>query len=123
MISCQWLVVSGQCTALIPTAIIPPRATAGRRNLGLATKKAPRRAPELLSFLLCRLGDGDGLARVTHLEPRKAPHGDVLTELADLRGDQLADRDGLVLDERLFEQANFLVELLHLAGDHLLGNV
>src|SRR5215472_8947109 len=90
---------------------------------GTRPKKAPRRAPELLSFLLRWLGDGDGLARVTHLEARKAPHSDVLAELADLRRDQLPYRDGLVLDERLLEQADFLIELLHLARDHLLGDV
>src|SRR5215472_3450231 len=90
---------------------------------GTRPKKAPRRAPELLSFLLRWLGDGDGLARVTHLEARKAPHSDVLAELADLRRDQLPYRDGLVLDERLLEQADFLIELLHLARDHLLGDM
>src|SRR5215469_247656 len=90
---------------------------------GTRPKKAPRRAPELLSFLLRWLGDGDGLARVTHLEARKAPHSDVLAELADLRRDQLPYRDGLVLDKRLLEQADFLIELLHLARDHLLGDM
>src|SRR5581483_4899430 len=86
-------------------------------------KKAPRRAPELLCFWLCRFSDRDGLARITHLEACEAAHGDVLAELTDLRRNQLSDRNGLVLDERLLEQADFLVKLFHLAVDHLLGDV
>ena len=72
---------------------------------------------------LSRLGNGDGLARIAYFESGKAADGDVLTQLADLGGDQLRDRDGLVFDEGLLEQAHFLVELFHLAGDHLLRDV
>src|SRR5262245_40512557 len=109
MISRQWLTISGQCTAPALVVVIPTpeRKRGGEGISAWHQKKAPRRAPELLSFLLCRLGDGDGLARVTHLEARKAPHSDVLAELADPRRDQLANRDGLVLDKRLLEQADF----------------
>src|SRR5215469_12126727 len=84
-------------------------------------KGAPRGALELFAFGLRRLGDCDGLAGVTHLEPGKPPDGDVLAQLPDLRRDQLSDRDGLIFDERLLGQAHFLVELLHLARNHFLG--
>src|SRR5579872_895934 len=89
----------------------------------LNKKSAPKGAFRLFSLWLCRLGDRDSLARVAHLEAREAAHSDVLAEFADLRRDELPDRDSLVLDERLLEQADFLIELLHLAIDHLLGNV
>src|SRR5436305_15246188 len=69
----------------------------------------------------CRwLGDSDGLAAFAYFEPGEAAHADVLTQLADFRRDELAHRDGLVLDERLVQQADFLVELSHLAFHDLL---
>src|SRR3954452_11112469 len=74
-------------------------------------------------FVLARLRDGDGLADVTDLEAREALHGDVLAQLADLRGDELADGDGLFLDEGLLVKADLLVELAHLALDDLLDHV
>src|ERR1039457_1125565 len=94
----------------------------GMRNLN-RNKKAPRRAPGLFAFRLCRLRDGDGLACVSHLEAGKAAHGDILAQFADFGRNQLRDRDGLVLVEGLLEQAHFFVELLHLAIHHLLGDV
>ena len=77
-----------------------------------ASPETRNRAPKLpLLRFLFRLGDGDGLARLAHLEAREAADRDVLAQLADLGGDQLADADGLVLDEGLLEQADFFVEL------------
>src|SRR6202045_2132 len=61
-------------------------------------------------------GEGDGSGGIADFEPRKAPHGDVLAEFADLGSDKLRDADGLVFDEGLLEQANLFVELFHLAG-------
>src|ERR1700679_1119204 len=86
-------------------------------------KRAPIGRSELLGFLFCRFGDRDSLARIANLKARAAPHADVLAQLADLRRNQLRDRDSLVLDERLLQQANFLVELFHLSRHHLLRNV
>src|SRR4030095_818157 len=65
----------------------------------------------------------NGHARLTHLEAREAAHSDILAQFADLRGDQLPDADGLVLDEGLLDQADLLVELLHLSGDDLFDNL
>ena len=69
-----------------------------------------RAAPDSLGFLF-RFGDGNGLACVADLEAREATDRDVLAQLTDLGCDELSDADGLVLDERLFEQTDFLVEL------------
>src|ERR1019366_5039097 len=55
-------------------------------------------------------------------ESREALHRDVLTEFADSGRDELADGDGLLLDEGLLKQAHFLVELGHLAFDDLLDH-
>src|SRR5579859_265691 len=63
-----------------------------------------------LPFLL-QLGDGDSLAHIAHLEAGKAPHGDVLAQLADLARDQLVDADARLFHERLVQQADLLVEL------------
>src|SRR5258708_28579364 len=70
-----------------------------------------------------RLGGRNSLTRIAHLKARKAPHADILTELANLRRDELRNRHGRVLDERLLQQANLLVELFHHASDHFLGNM
>src|SRR5579864_3925334 len=53
--------------------------------------------------------------RLAHFEAGETAHGDILTQLADLRCDQLADADGLSLDEGLLKQADFLVDFLYLA--------
>src|ERR1700747_3773210 len=70
-----------------------------------------------------RIGERHGHTRLAHLEAGETAYGDILSQLADLRCDQLADADGLVLDEGLLEQADFLVELFHLAGHNLFRNV
>src|SRR4029079_14273909 len=62
-------------------------------------------------FFLCRFRDGDGLADVADLEAREALHRDVLAQLADFRRDELADGNGLLLDEGLLVEADLLVEL------------
>ena len=68
-------------------------------------------------------GEGHRHTGLANLKAREAAHGDVLAQLADFGRYQLADADGLIFDERLLEQADFLVELFHLTGDHLLGDV
>src|SRR5438552_2856985 len=65
------------------------------------------------------LGDSDRLAAFADLESGEAPHRDVFLQRADLRADQLSDRNRLVFDEGLVKQANFLVELGHLAFHNL----
>src|SRR5271169_475022 len=86
----------------------------GKWNLNRNKKGAPAGRPELFAFRLCRLRNSNSLAHVTHLEAGKPPYCDVLAQLADLGGDQLRDRNGLVLDEGLLQQADFFIELLHL---------
>src|SRR5215471_13766614 len=86
------------------------------------SKRAPCGAPFLFSLLVW-LGDGDGLAGVADLESREPLDRYVLAQLADLGRDELRDRTGLVLDEGLLVKANLLVELGHLALDHLLGDM
>ena len=71
-----------------------------RSEIRTQNKRAPFGALELLR-LLFRLRDGDSFARVPDFESRKAADGNVLAQLADLGCDQLGNRDGLVLDERL----------------------
>src|SRR5437868_14628344 len=58
-----------------------------------------------------RQGDSDGLAGIADFKAGEAAHRDVFAQLADFRGNQLDDRDGLLLAEGLIEQANFLVAL------------
>ena len=53
----------------------------------------------------------DSPVLLADFEAGEAPDGDVLTELADLGGNQLRDADSLLLDKRLIQQANLLVEL------------
>src|SRR5438876_3124879 len=79
-------------------------------------------ALELLR-LLFRLRNGDRLAGVADLKSRKSPDRDVLAQLADFGRDQLRDGLRLVLDKGLLVQADLFVELFHLAGNHLFGNV
>src|SRR5271169_5039803 len=67
--------------------------------------------PALIGLLR---SERDRRARVAYLEARKAAHGDVLAQLADLGSDQLRNVDGLVLDEGLLQQAHLFVELFHL---------
>ena len=57
-------------------------------------------ASELLGFLF-RLGDGDSLACVAHLEASEAAHRDILAQLADFGRNKLCDTDRLILDEGL----------------------
>jgi hypothetical protein len=86
---------------------------------------APRRAPvsaavsalpsALKSFTIRRLGLGHGPIRRAHLEAREAPHRDVLAQLGHLGRHNLRDGLRLVLDERLVQQAELLVELAQLA--------
>src|ERR1700722_4216540 len=58
----------------------------------------------------------DGIA---NLGARESAHTQVLTQLANLLRNQVLDSEGLVLDERLIEQANLFVELAHFAFDNL----
>src|SRR5580698_3994277 len=69
-----------------------------------------------------RLGLRNGPVRIANLEAGKAADGDILTQLADLLRDQVLDRNRLLLDKRLIQQADFLVELAHLAFDDLLDH-
>src|ERR1039458_10672054 len=77
---------------------------------------------ELLRSRFHGLGCRYRPVRRAHLEPRKAPHRDVLAQFAHLLSDQLLDAHSLVLDEGLLQQANLLVELGHLALDDLLDH-
>src|SRR5579864_1630505 len=86
-------------------------------------KKGTFRCPLKSLSLLFRLRDGDGLASVADLKSCESPDGNVLAQLADLRRDELRNRNSLVLDEGLLVQADFLVELFHLASNHLLGDI
>src|SRR3954469_12497550 len=70
----------------------------------------------------CWFRDGDSLSAFAYLEPGEAADADVLTQLADFRRDQLAHGDGLVLNERLVQQADLFVELCHLAFHYLLDD-
>src|ERR1035441_3912105 len=47
---------------------------------------------------------------IAHFEADEARNGDVLAQFGDLGFDQLTDRQGGFLHERLFQQADFLVE-------------
>src|SRR5262252_2903357 len=77
----------------------------------------------LLGALFLRLADGDSLAYVAHLEAGITLNRDVLAQLADDTGDQLRDGNGLVFDEGLLIEADFLVELAHFAFDNLLHHL
>ena len=55
---------------------------------------------------------GDGPVGITDLEAGEAAHHNVFSQLADLLCDQLRNGHGLLLDERLLQQADFLIELL-----------
>src|ERR1700679_580032 len=91
-------------------------------------KKGPGMTPgpsnyfSIWLFYGVRLDLGHCPDRIAHLEPRKAAHAQVLTQLADLLRNQVLDGEGLVLDERLVEQANFFVKLAHLAFHNLLDH-
>src|SRR6266404_4301465 len=63
------------------------------------------RSGSLAALVRLGTGEGDGSGGIADFEPGKAAHGDVLTELADLGGDELHNVDGLILDEGLLEQA------------------
>src|SRR5205085_5048910 len=69
------------------------------------------------------LGLGDGPVWRANFETGEAPDRDVLAELRHLRGDDLRDGMGLLLDEGLVEEAELLVELTELALEHLLDDV
>src|SRR6266498_287327 len=100
-----------------------PKSGFLRLSQSKTTKEGHLSVPFHLLSLLFLLRDGDGLAGVADLESRKSPDGNVLAQFADLGRDQLRDRNSLVLDEGLLVEADLLVELGHLAFDHLLGNV
>src|SRR6478736_3115 len=79
-----------------------------------------------IAYLLSRfrgLGLRYGPVGCTHLEARKAPHGDILAEFANFLRDQFLDADSLVLDKRLLKQANLFIELCHLALEHFLDDI
>ena len=66
----------------------------------------------LLSFLvLLWLADRNRLAYVADFEAGEAPDGDVLSQLADLAGDELVHGDARFFHERLLEKTDFFVEL------------
>ena len=67
-------------------------------------------------------GLGYGPGWVAYFEAGESADRDVLAELADLRGDEVLDGLALFLDEGLLEQADFFVELGHLAFDDLLDD-
>ena len=85
------------------------------------TKEEPRlqalgsyqNAKRLLLFFILTGGprQSDGLVDFADLEAGEAADGDVLTQRADLRGDELAHADGLLLNERLIQKADLLIEL------------
>src|SRR5580698_11125801 len=64
-----------------------------------------------LRLVGCDLGLRDGPVRIADFEAGKTADSDVLAQLADFLRNQVLDRNGLFLDERLFKQADFLVEL------------
>src|SRR5579863_4838382 len=71
------------------------------------------RSTGLATLIGLRFRDRHGLSRIADLEARKAAYADVFPQLANFRRNELRNRHGLVLDERLLQQADFLVELLH----------
>src|SRR5258706_4711902 len=77
----------------------------------------------LLFFRFHRGSEGHCSIGIAHFEAGEAAHADILTQLADLGGDKLRDGSGLVLDERLFTETNFLVDLRHLAFHNLLDHI
>jgi hypothetical protein len=83
----------------------------------------PRVAPASCAHLTGRFGDSDRLASLTHFEARKPANRNIFAQLTDLSGDELTNADGLVADEGLLEQANFFVELAHLAFNNLLDHL
>src|SRR3989442_2813076 len=95
-----------------PARISPESFSRMRRNL--ISMSGPSRAngvgPAPPSFLLAQL------------EAREAPHGDVLAQLGDRGLDALLHRHLRVLDERLLEEHDILVQLLDTPGDHLLDD-
>src|SRR5690349_9904747 len=64
-----------------------------------------------------RLSPGISRGGVPHLEPCKTRYGDVLAQLGNLGLDQLADRQGVLLDEWLLQQADLFVKLRQPAFD------
>src|ERR1700757_1708968 len=84
-----------------------PSGTRDTRNLKPETFLLSHRRRGLATLIiLLRSGGSHGHPRLADLEAGEAAHGDVLAQLADLAGDELRDRDGLVLNERLLEQAD-----------------
>src|SRR5271155_3680642 len=77
---------------------------------------------ELLGFLF-RLTDGDGLAGVADFEAGEAADRDILPQFANFGGDELRDADGLVFDKGLLVEADFFIELAHLAFDDFLDDL
>src|SRR5271170_7255548 len=69
------------------------------------------------------LGLGYGPVGGAYLEAGKATDADVLAELRDFAGDELADGLRGFLDEGLVEEAELFVELGELAGKHLLDDL
>src|SRR5579863_93173 len=83
---------------------------------------------QLFMSLLCggcfdRLSLGYSPILCPHFEAGEAANGDVLAKFTNLLSNELLDRDGLLLDEGLLQQAHLLVELRHLAFDDLLDHI
>ena len=112
----------------MPKGCVAHQGLAGDLEEDPAVCRGYRRARRSLpGFLrrhqLARLGRDFGgevvlalLDPLAQLEADEAAHLDVLADLADLLGDHLGDRHVGVLDERLLEQHELGVVLLHLAG-------
>src|SRR5438105_1242955 len=77
----------------------------------------------IAAFVGCGPGEGNRSSRLAYFETGEAAHRDVFPQLADLGGDKLCHRDGLIFDERLLVEADFLVELAHLAFHDLLDDL
>src|SRR5580698_3694586 len=98
---------------------------AERSDSEVKHKKGQTRKPVPLILsghrLRARL-DARRVALVAHLESHKSRDLD-FAQSAGLALDQLADAHRVLLDEGLFQQADFLVELAQAAFDDLIGNV
>src|SRR6516225_3095382 len=100
------------CAPYARPARVPGAGGSNRRGLGrpVSTERLCHVARQIVFALL------DSLA---HLEAREASHRDLLADFSDLIGDQILDLLLVVVDPRLIDQAEGLVELFQLAGDDL----
>src|SRR6185369_10366020 len=81
------------------------------------------RAVEVPCAPMALLGAGFfGCRSVAHFEADETRHRDVFAELGYLGLDQIGDGGGVLLDERLFHQADFFVELGQTAFDDFVEN-